>query len=386
MLRIPTALSIATSIAAALAVCLAAFLGGHAAGGLTRGQHDNHAGTRGEVLSLLASHYYRRVDPHLLDGRTLSELPSTLRDPYTKVLSPAQVAKRDQNEAGRYAGIGVQLAQRSDGVRIDAVRRGGPAARAAIRPGDLVIGVDGRSSIGSDLDAVAKRLRGPIGSRVAVSLRHRSTVRTITLGRAELALTLVRSRLVRGTGVISLSEFADGAGHKVRAAARRLIARGASRLVLDLRDNPGGYVKEAIRTAGAFLPRGAIVLRESGLHWQPVVLRTQAHPVTPRRPLAVLVNRDSASAAEIVAGALRDHGRALLVGSRTFGKGVVQDVIPLKRGGELKLTIAEDHTPTGTVIQPRGPAPDLAASDDPRTPADDALDRATNALHALARH
>src|SRR4051812_41333795 len=219
MLRIPTALS----IAAALAVCLAAFVGGHAAGGLTRGHDDNDAGLRGQVLSLLASHYYRRVDPHLLDGRTLSELPSTLRDPYTKVLSPAQVAKRDQNEAGRYAGIGVHLAHTSHGVRIDAVRPGGPAARAAIHAGDQVIGVDGRSSLASDLDALAKRLRGPSGSRVALSLRHRGIVRTITLERAELPLTLVRSRLIGGTGVISLSEFADGAGRKLRAAARRLI-------------------------------------------------------------------------------------------------------------------------------------------------------------------
>src|SRR3954462_4332620 len=160
MLRIPPALSIATALATALVVCLAAFLGGHAAGGLTRGHDHNHAGMRGEVLSLLSSHYYRRVDPHLLDGRTLSQLPSTLRDPYTKVLSPAQVAKRDQNEAGRYAGIGVHLRQ-THGVRIDAVRQGSPAARAAIRAGDQVIGVDGRSSVASsDVDAVAKRLRG----------------------------------------------------------------------------------------------------------------------------------------------------------------------------------------------------------------------------------
>src|SRR4051794_41196781 len=151
MPRIPPALWIAT----ALAVCLAAFVGGHAAGGLTRGHDDNHAGTRGEVLSLLASHYYRRVDPQLLDGRTLGELPSTLRDPYTKVLSPAQVAKRDQNEAGRYAGIGVHLAQTRHGVRIDTVRRGGPAAPGAIPPRDPGIGVDRPSSPRARLHAGA---------------------------------------------------------------------------------------------------------------------------------------------------------------------------------------------------------------------------------------
>src|SRR3954462_12044900 len=141
MLRIPPALSIATALATALVVCLAAFAGGHAAGGLTRGHDDTNAGMRGEVLSLLASHYYRRVDAHLLDGRTLSELPSTLRDPYTKVLSPAQGAKRDQNEAGRYAGIGVQLAQTRHGVRIDGVRPGGPAARGATPPAHQGIGL-----------------------------------------------------------------------------------------------------------------------------------------------------------------------------------------------------------------------------------------------------
>src|SRR4051812_5166783 len=339
MPRIPTALS----IAAALTVCLAAFAGGHAAGGLTRGHDDNHAGMRGEVLSLLSSHYYRRVDAHLLDGRTLGELPSTLRDPYTKVLSPAQVAKRDQNEAGRYAGIGVHLVQTSDGVRIGAVRPGGPAARAAIHPGDHVTAIDGRSSADANLDAIAKRLRGPSGSRVAVSIRHQGTARTVTLRRAELAPAPVRSRLIGDTGVISLSEFAEGAGRKVRAAATRLITRGANRLVLDLRDNPGGYVKEALRTAGAFLPHGTTVLRESGLHWHPIVLHTPAQPVTTRLPLAVLVNVQSASAAEIVAGALRDHHRALLAGSRTFGKGVVQDVMSLHGGSELKLTIAEDR-------------------------------------------
>jgi carboxyl-terminal processing protease len=182
--------------------------------------------------------------------------------------------------------------------------------------------------------------------------------------------------------VIGLTEFATGASRKVRAATRRLIARGATGLVLDLRENPGGYVKEAVGTAGVFLPRGAVVVRESGLHWRPTTLHTRVDPVTTRVPLTVLVNGQSASAAEIVASALHDHRRAGLVGSRTFGKGVIQDVFPLSGGSELKLTIAEYRTPSGTVIQHRGIAPDLVSYDDPRTRADDVLQRAIRALRS----
>ena len=363
------------------AACVAAILGGgkgaHRAGEPVA--RPQRGALRGEVLGLLADHYYRRIDLARLRGVGLGDLGRALGDPYTAVLSPTRLTVRNRSNAGEYAGIGIHAVRASTGVRIDAVTPGGPAAAAGLTNGSVVTAIDGRPVAGLRPDAVGRRLRGEPGSRVVVTVRRHGRITEIPITRRVLRATVVRSRLVRvrgaRIGVIGVTQFSAGTGHDVRDAARALRARGARALVLDLRSNPGGLVREAVGLAGAFLPRGSVVYRMHGLHVPPLTRRTDTTPVAGRLPLAILINSQSASSAEIVASALHDHHRAVLVGTRTFGKGVLQDTVPLRAGGALKLTIAAYRTPAGADIQHRGIDPDIRAADRP-PPADPVLHRA----------
>jgi carboxyl-terminal processing protease len=391
-------LLVAGAVASALTGCvllaaavLALVLGG---GGASEQRPVAHAaaaaagGARGvelraEVLGLLADRYYRPIDRARLAGIPLADLGRALGDPYTAVLSPGRLTLRNRSNAGEYAGIGIHAVRAAAGVRIDAVTPGSPAAAAGLTAGTVVTAVDGRPAAGLRPAVVGRRLRGRPGSKVAVTVRGEGRTAEVTMTRRILRATIVQPRLVRSgairVGVIGVTEFSDGAGRGVRDAVRALSARGAGALVLDLRSNPGGLVREAVAVAGAFLPRGSVVYRMLGRHIAPLTRRTVTAPAANRLPLAVLINGDSASSAEIVASALHDHHRAVLVGTRTFGKGVLQDTVPLRAGGALKLTIAAYRTPAGTDIQHRGIEPDIVVADRP-PPADPVMRRALRLL------
>lgn len=380
---------------AAVVVALAVFVagvvvGGHAeAVGLTRLKDPVRGWVLGasgqdlsaQVLQILEDRYYEPVDRQKLEDASVDALIASLDDPYTDYLSPAELkALRDRTDRAYY-GVGLQVAQRGEDVVVVRVYDGSPAADQGVKAGDRIVSVDGRSTEGRALDAVVAGIRGEEGTSVEVGFQTGSAApRELTMKRARIRVPAVDSRIIRrdgrAIGYIALAQFSRGASEQLRDTITSLRERGVQALVLDLRGDPGGLVDEAVGIAGAFLPKGSTVVVTQGEHSARDVITTDTEPVAGDLPLEVLVDRNSASASEIVAGALRDSGRGTLVGERTFGKALVQSTILLRNGGALKLTTQRYLTPSGYDLAKRGLPPAVSAVDDPATPRDEALQKA----------
>jgi carboxyl-terminal processing protease len=346
-------------------------------------------GRAAEVLDLLERNYYRPVDAAHLQRASVDGMLATLHDPYTQYLDPSQLRALKLDDEGRYTGVGLVFVRRGGGAVVTGTFPGSPAAKAGVRAGDRLLAVDGREVRGN-VDAVVGRIAGSAGTRVRITLGRpgRPGALRLTLERAEITVPPVAARLVTHhgvkIGVIRLHQFTRGAANLTRKAEQGVVGFGAKAVVLDLRGDPGGLVDEAIAVAGVFLPKGAPVATIEGAHQKRTVLRTGGGQVPRRVPLVVLVDGHSASSSEIVAGALRDDRAATLVGTRTFGKALVQTTLPLRGGGALKLTTARYLTPSGLDINHRGLQPSIGAADDPHTRGDEALERALAVAAARA--
>ncbi len=381
---------------AAIAAALVVFLGGVVVGGhpqatgLTQLREplrgfflgDSGESLPAQVLEALDRRYYEDVDLERLERASVQEIIAALDDPYTAYLTPEELrALRDRND-GAYFGVGLQVAQRDRAIVVTRVFDDSPAARAGIGVGDRLVAVDGRPTAGRPLEAVVSEIRGPDGTTVTIGVEpaRGDGRRDLTLERARIRAPAVDARVERlggrRIGYARLSQFTRGASEALRAEVTRLRGGGVRALVLDLRGDPGGLVSEAVGVAGVFLPDGTPVVTTEGRNSPERTFRTSGAPAAPDLPLVVLVDRGSASASEIVAGALRDAGRARLVGDRTFGKALVQSTQILRDGGALKLTTARYLTPDGFDLSDRGLPPDVRAVDDPDTAPDEALRRA----------
>jgi carboxyl-terminal processing protease len=338
-----------------------------------------------QVLRILRDEYYLDIDETALQERSVDALLEELDDPYTTYLDPDELAALDFHNDGAYVGVGLQVAARDEAVMITRVFPDSPAQEAGIRAGDRLVAVGGDAARGSELESVLGRIRGPEGSDVALTVRTPGAEpRTLDLTRSRIKVPAVEARIVRdgdrSVGYLRLLRFTRGASEALRVKAEQQLAAGVDGLVLDLREDPGGLVSEALGVAGVFLPEGSEVVTTEGRNSPRRTLRTDDEPVGEGVPLAVLVDRNSASSSEIVAGALRDGDRATLVGERTFGKALVQSTWLLRDGGALKLTTARYLTPSGFDLAERGLPPDVKAVDDPGTKTDEALDAALDQL------
>jgi carboxyl-terminal processing protease len=328
-----------------------------------------------QVRAELASRYYRQVPAGVLARASVESILAALGDPYTEYLDPSAYRLLRHETARSYSGIGVTVLPTASGLAVTAVYAG-PAREAGIRVGDRIVAVDGASTVGLPFEAALERILGPEGSRIAVRLRRRGKVLDLRFVRRRIEAPVVSSRLLavrhrRRVGYVKLAAFRAGAAQVLRAELRRLERARASALVLDLRGNPGGLLDQAVSVASLFLDRGVVVSVESANHHGEVFEATQS--AATRLRLVVLVDRSSASAAEVVAAALHDHRRATLVGENTYGKALVQTVAPLSNGAALRMTTARYLTPAGIDISRRGISPDVLAVDDGGTPADEAL-------------
>lgn len=284
-------------------------------------------------------------------------IPGMLRtlDPHSNFLDPAEYSDMQRKQRAQYFGVGMLITM--DGAKVVVMEPfpGSPAWSAGLRRGDVIVAVDGRDTTGKNSAAVADMLRGPRSTQVTVTVRREgaSDPVSMTVTRGGIETSLVDAFWLRpGVAYLWISSFeAQNVGRDVEASLQRLGEESLTGMVLDLRGNQGGLVTEAVAVAGRFLKNGQVVVSHRGRAEQEQVFRAKAQPSAQRYPIVVLINGDSASASEIVAGALQDHDRAWLLGDTTFGKGLVQAQFPLFEGAALLLTIAHYYTPSGRLIQ-----------------------------------
>ena len=308
-----------------------------------------------QVLGLLSKEYYRPVDTAALVNHGLTQVVASLHDPYSHYYDPSQYGSFQQLTDPHLSGIGVDVVGTRKGVRILQVYAGTPAANAGLTHGEQIIAVGSRSLAGPNAkrnaDRATKLIKGTAGTNVTITVLQGTHRLTKTLTRANVIVPVAASRLLtyHGTkiGYVALSQFAQGAGAEVRSQVETMLHRGAKALILDLRDNGGGLINEAVNTSSIFIPSGTIVSTR-GRAVAPQVYMATGDAISTSIPLVVLVNRDTASAAEITTAALEDHRRATIVGTRTYGKGVFQEIMQLRNGGALDFTVGEYFTPNGT--------------------------------------
>ena len=333
-----------------------------------------------EVLAHIQNGYVDELKERELVQAAVEGMVARL-DPHSMLLRPdAFRAMRDET-TGEFDGVGIEVAQAGEGIVVVAPLAGSPAERAGILSGDRIVSIDGAPAREMPLGEAVRRMKGAAGTPVTVGIEREGLrePRTFTLVRDHVRTTSVDWRVLdpaAGTVYVRIRSFQDRTDREVRQAlegARRQLEGPIRGLVLDLRNNPGGLLDQAVRVADRFLEQGIIVTTESRGR-KPEVEEAREPDTEPGYPLVVLVNRGSASASEIVAGALQDHGRATLVGSRTYGKGSVQTLLELEDGSALKLTVARYFTPKHRSIQDRGITPEVAVADRPGAGPEEELD------------
>jgi carboxyl-terminal processing protease len=358
-----------------------------------------------EVLAYIQNNYVDETKEKELVQAAVEGMVARL-DPHSMVLRPdAFRAMRDET-TGEFDGVGIEVSQVAGGLVVVAPMPDSPAERAGIRAGDRIVAIDGAATKDMPLGEATRRMKGAAGTQVVVAVERDGA-------REPLAFTLVRDHvrttsvdwrvLDRGTGTVyvRIRGFQDRTDRELRQAldgARRELGGPIQGLVIDLRNNPGGLLDQAVKVADRFLAKGVIVTTEARGK-KPEVEEARGRDTEPDYPIVLLVNRGSASASEIVAGALQDHKRAVVVGTRTFGKGSVQTVVELEDGSALKLTVARYFTPLHRSIQEKGITPDVPVGDGSEAPeadgqapqtgpaagaerADPQLDRAADLLKA----
>jgi len=322
------------------------------------------------VLSLIQNNYVEDVDDAKLLYGAIDGMVRTL-DPHSTFMDPKAYSALKQETDGEYGGVGIEIASRGDDLVVVSPVDDSPASRAGLAPGDRLLEIDGAQTRGwKDADAV-KALMGAPGTKCMVKVARAawSEPRTFTLVRDVIRVVSVEQRLYdRRYGYVKIKNFQDRTDSYLRKALDALRVQAGGHLagvVLDLRHNPGGLLDQAVKVADRFLVEGVIVTTKGRDNKHVEVERAHAKDTEPGYPLIVLVDGGTASASEIVAGALQDHGRAVVMGTPTFGKGSVQTVIELEDGSGLKLTIARYYTPSGRSIQEKGITPDLYVRQQP---------------------
>jgi carboxyl-terminal processing protease len=385
--------AVAFAVALFAFLCAGLWLGGHP-GELPGFLRDRFvatpAGLTAEASGLIEDSYYRPVGGTELGNASLQGMVRELRqrhhDRFSEYFSPQNVESFNQAIEGRFSGIGLSIVPVKRGLRAVQVFPGSPAARAGIAVGDTVVSVDGDSIAGESSQAATTRIKGPEGTQVTVGVLDAKSgkVRQLKLTRAEVALPNVSSKVKevggRKLGYVRMLSFSEGVHALFANAVRKVEREGAEGIVLDLRGNPGGLLDEAVLSASIFLPADRVVVSTDSRTQGHNVHKTVGGAIT-KLPLAVLIDRNTASAAEILTAALADDGGAPVVGTRSFGKGVFQEEKALANGGALKLTVGEYFTPAGVnLARSHGIHPDVKASDNPETPADEGEERALGVL------
>ncbi len=308
-----------------------------------------------KIVTVIYTDYVDPIDYRKLIKGAIDGMTSTL-DPHTVFFTPRQYEELKIDTRGSFGGLGIVIGIRDGWLTVISPMEGTPAYRAGIQAGDRIIKIEGKSTKGITVEQAVRKLRGEPGTQVTITIEREGEPKpfdvTITRDIIEIKPVPFYGMTERGVGYIRLISFSEDASDAVKKALQELVAQGAKGIILDLRNNPGGLLRQAVAVAGLFLPQDALVVYTKGRSpFQTREYYTDKPGVYPDGPLVVLVDGGSASASEIVSGAIQDHDRGVIVGTRTFGKGLVQSVRPLLEGTALKITTAKYFIPSGRCIQ-----------------------------------
>jgi carboxyl-terminal processing protease len=346
---------------------------------------DEDRALRSEIVDDIKDNFYKPVSDKQIEESSLKGIVDGLNDRFSSYLTPKETKQFQESVQGRFEGVGMSVDQDRRGLRVINVFDGSPAKRAGIKKGDFVTEVDGQSIAGQSSSVATAKIKGPAGTSVKLQIvdPEKGTTKDYRLQRKRIEVPVAEGKIeTRGGkkyGVVKLQGFSEGAHGLLRRQVDKVRRQGAQGLVLDLRGNGGGLLDEGVRVASIFIDKGLITYTEG--RTSPRRNFDATGGAIPRDvPVVVLVDRGSASASEIVTGALKDRKRATVVGTRTFGKGVFQQVLPLSNGGVLDITVGEYFLPGGSNINGKGIKPAVKAPDDPDTGRDEALPKALDTL------
>lgn len=359
-----------------------------------------------DVFDQVRSKYVVETDDTDLIRSSINGMLSTL-DPHSSYMNPDQFQSMEVSTSGEFGGLGIQVVMEDGVIKVVSPMDDTPAKRAGIESGDKITHIDGEAIKGMTMPEALERMRGPAGSDITVTIvRADQEAFDVSIERAVIAVESVRWRTIGDDiAYLRISTFSrktDGGLQKAMASMKKELGTGLKGVILDLRSNPGGLLDQAVSVTDAFLERGEIVSTRGRMPKDSQRHNARSGDLADDKPIVILINGGSASASEIVAGALQDHGRATLLGTKSFGKGSVQTVIPLNNGadGALRLTTAKYYTPSGRSIHEIGIDPDVVeeyippAEDedgnvvppaDGELPADNQLDKAVELLRELVR-
>ncbi len=321
--------------------------------------------TFANIINIVQKHYVEEVTTDRLVEGAINGMMASL-DPHSAYLTPELYKELQVDTKGTFGGLGIEITIRDDILTIIAPIEDTPAFRAGVKPGDQILKIDGQSTKGMSLMKAVSLMRGPKGTEVTLTLRRESAPEPFDV---KIKREIIRVKSVKDVklydnryGYIRVAQFQEGTSRELSDAMHKLEKEAPGELegiILDLRHNPGGLLNEAVKVADLFIDAGLIVYTEGRDESQKQRFLAHTDGTEPNRPMVVLVDEGSASASEIVAGALQDHKRAVLVGTRTFGKGSVQTILPLDHQSALRLTTARYYTPSGRSIQATGIEPDV---------------------------
>ncbi|MCU0899583.1 MAG: S41 family peptidase [Cypionkella sp.] len=328
----------------------------------------------GDIFERVRAQYVEEVDSEELIEAAINGMLTSL-DPHSNYLAPKDFDDMQVQTRGEFGGLGIEVTQEEGFVKVVSPMDDTPADEAGIEAGDFITHVNGESVLGLTLDAAVDMMRGPVGSEIIITVVREGVAEPfdVSIIRDTIKLTAVRSRAVGETVVLRITTFNDQTYSGLEEELKKSVEEvggmeNVNGFVIDLRNNPGGLLTQAIRVSDAFLDKGEIVSTRGREASDSERFNATEGDLAMGKPIVVLVNGGSASASEIVAGALQDHRRAIVVGTKSFGKGSVQTVIPLRGDGAMRLTTARYYTPSGRSIQALGVMPDIVVDQPRRDP------------------
>ena len=344
----------------------------------------------GDIFERIRAQYVEEVESEELIEAAINGMLTSL-DPHSSYLSANDAADMRVQTRGEFGGLGIEVTQEEGFVKVVSPMDGTPADDAGMEAGDFITHVDGQSVLGLTLDQAVEMMRGPVGSEIIITVVREGVDEPfdVSIIRDTIKLTAVRTRTVGETVVLRITTFNDQTFPNLQEGLRKEVEalggiENVNGFVIDLRNNPGGLLSQAIRVSDAFLDKGEIVSTRGRDPQDGERFNATAGDLAEGRPLIVLINGGSASASEIVAGALQDHRRAIVIGTKSFGKGSVQTVMPLRGDGAMRLTTARYYTPSGRSIQALGVSPDIVVEQPTRNPVEEEAEE-ENSSPSLSR-